>query len=1243
MKQYSLWVILRTLVLTLSGLVVTSQVIAQSLPGDTVVHGPMFSPVYNNSVRVWVLTKNIGSGKTLTLEVKPVSNASATLLGQTFQSDNRLGYTLRTFLYTGLVNGETYTATVKSNGQNTNRIATIKNEAQIIDDFSFLSGGCGRIYDTSRCIDQPESQTHKNGDPAIFNRMANEKSDLMIWLGDATYLLGLQHAAGQCPGAIDDWANKDTAFARYLFYRQFHDKLLMSMPQLAITDNHDTGPNEFNKTMPTLNQMKDIFMQWWPNPEYKSTAEGQGLFSSYKYKDVEYFLLDNRSYRDDTTHHLGPDQFAWLKQSLINSTATFKILINGTPSFAQHWGGRNFSITDQGKELFTFIQDNNVDGVISLSADIHEQEFYGRYGDSKYPLFDVLSGNLNSDVGNGTFSVDYTNDRIMRGVKQTYLKISLSGEADNRRMKVQYVDLAGNPYFESIIHADMLTSLEQKATKLDLAFSGNLDDSAPHHFYSYGIMNYVTGYNGAANSAIEFNNGGVNIVGSSALSLQDRAFSIALWAKPTSLSSATSVLFSNASANAGFSIALAADGKIQFIDHGNNNTYTSQNKLTLNQWSHLVWKYDNIKRELSLYQNGLFVQRWNNVISTKESTSDVTLGRNYVGNYFSGSLDNLKVFGKLLSDNYIKELANFQSNRTNVINLGGSQAMAIPGSQLNPALSGDFTIEFWGRLIANPVTNGKILASNARVDGNTTGISFEFASSKRLNVVIGNNSSSWNTISEVGAPWNLGEWNHVAVTATRNGTLHYFVNGEKLGETSFGSYILNTTGLGLGDSPAYGSDVNAELDELRIWNRALSQAELQKNMHIPLAGAPANLVFYYDFNNATTNSITSKGSNTYAIPLSGANIVSGSAPVAEVPSPFNTLVAGNWSAKKSTAAGLYLSDVISNVNTNVVIGFAAGTGIAATSVGGNTHYLTSSWLVNPSTITSGSMVIDLTKAIANPSTITSVATSYSLLQANAMGSFTAIASGTANGNLIQFNNISLLQTGRYYLAWRDKSALDTYPVKISEDCDYGGTTVGLMPGEYTLSQLQALGIRNDEISSIRIQSGYNVQLYQHHDFTGNLLNLTSDSPCLTSQGFNNTTSSLKISAINAFSLTQEAENYSSSLGVQLEATSDAGGGQNVGWIDAGDWMNYSAIQIPSPGTYRIEYRVASANGGGRLSLDTNSGATLLGALDIPSTGGWQNWTTISHNIEFSAAGSYNLGVYAQAGGWNLNWWKLTKL
>jgi GH18 family chitinase len=123
-------------------------------------------------------------------------------------------------------------------------------------------------------------------------------------------------------------------------------------------------------------------------------------------------------------------------------------------------------------------------------------------------------------------------------------------------------------------------------------------------------------------------------------------------------------------------------------------------------------------------------------------------------------------------------------------------------------------------------------------------------------------------------------------------------------------------------------------------------------------------------------------------------------------------------------------------------------------------------------------------------------------------------------------------------------------------------------------------------------------------------------------------------------ITIQAENYNSMAGVQTEACTDAGGGSNVGWIDATDWMAFYNINFPVTGTYKVEYRVASLNGGGVVSCDLNAGTIQLGQVAIPSTGGWQNWTTVSHNVTVNA-GTYNFGVYAQAGGWNLNWVRIT--
>lgn len=105
--------------------------------------------------------------------------------------------------------------------------------------------------------------------------------------------------------------------------------------------------------------------------------------------------------------------------------------------------------------------------------------------------------------------------------------------------------------------------------------------------------------------------------------------------------------------------------------------------------------------------------------------------------------------------------------------------------------------------------------------------------------------------------------------------------------------------------------------------------------------------------------------------------------------------------------------------------------------------------------------------------------------------------------------------------------------------------------------------------------------------------------------------------------------------VDIEATQDSGGGFNVGWTETGEWLAYNNVNIPASGNYTIRFRVAS-QGGGTLSNDLNGGAIVLGSLDIPDTGGWQNWQTISHTVHIDA-GNYSLGVYAVTGNWNLNW------
>ncbi|NHN24809.1 carbohydrate-binding protein [Flavobacterium jejuense] len=214
---------------------------------------------------------------------------------------------------------------------------------------------------------------------------------------------------------------------------------------------------------------------------------------------------------------------------------------------------------------------------------------------------------------------------------------------------------------------------------------------------------------------------------------------------------------------------------------------------------------------------------------------------------------------------------------------------------------------------------------------------------------------------------------------------------------------------------------------------------------------------------------------------------------------------------------------------------------------------------------------------------------------------------------------------------------------VYKDCNYGGYAVNLPAGNYTLSQLQSRGILDNDISSLKVQSGYEMVLYANDNFTGTSIIVNSNDTCLVDNNFNDVATSLRVRTVtNSSSVLIQAEDYSAMNGIQTEPTTDSGGGLNVGYADTGDWMAYNSINFPTTGSYLIEYRVASAVNGAVISSDLNAGAIVLGNVNIPNTGGWQNWQTVSQTVSVNA-GTYNFGIFIQNSGVNLNWIRITKV
>ena len=117
----------------------------------------------------------------------------------------------------------------------------------------------------------------------------------------------------------------------------------------------------------------------------------------------------------------------------------------------------------------------------------------------------------------------------------------------------------------------------------------------------------------------------------------------------------------------------------------------------------------------------------------------------------------------------------------------------------------------------------------------------------------------------------------------------------------------------------------------------------------------------------------------------------------------------------------------------------------------------------------------------------------------------------------------------------------------------------------------------------------------------------------------------------------EAEDAFRAKSLQTENTSDEGGGLNVGWTEAGQWYDY-VIDVPEDGLYDISFRVAASNGGSYPAFQVlnQDGEPIGEPLNIPDTGGWQNWRTLKNTVALYE-GVQIIRINVLNGNWNINW------
>ncbi|WP_052446607.1 carbohydrate-binding protein [Candidatus Soleaferrea massiliensis] len=115
----------------------------------------------------------------------------------------------------------------------------------------------------------------------------------------------------------------------------------------------------------------------------------------------------------------------------------------------------------------------------------------------------------------------------------------------------------------------------------------------------------------------------------------------------------------------------------------------------------------------------------------------------------------------------------------------------------------------------------------------------------------------------------------------------------------------------------------------------------------------------------------------------------------------------------------------------------------------------------------------------------------------------------------------------------------------------------------------------------------------------------------------------------------EGEDYLAMSGIQLQKCSDVGGGMNVCYIDAGDWMDYE-INVSEAGSYNFKFRVSSSAGKAsaiKLIIDDQE----IANMDVPNTTDYQKYINVPVNGVQLSEGVHRVRIYANTSGWNLNY------
>ncbi|WP_395060081.1 SBBP repeat-containing protein [Flavobacterium sp.] len=182
----------------------------------------------------------------------------------------------------------------------------------------------------------------------------------------------------------------------------------------------------------------------------------------------------------------------------------------------------------------------------------------------------------------------------------------------------------------------------------------------------------------------------------------------------------------------------------------------------------------------------------------------------------------------------------------------------------------NFTIEAWV-YTTNAGSYQTIYAEGNTIDDNPMFSFTKLGGTAGFEIVLRNASAVGLVVSGTSGKLPLNTWTHVSFVRTSATTASLYINGINTDNFTYanpGTITTNVTNIGVRQRTGFDGYLNGNLDEVRLWNRALTQAEIMNNMNCELPTGQTGLLSYYQFNqgqngadNSTINTLTDASGN----------------------------------------------------------------------------------------------------------------------------------------------------------------------------------------------------------------------------------------------------------------------------------------------------------------------------------------------------------------------------------------------